>query len=113
MASETTGIVTDNVAANDYVTFTFTSPVALVANTIYAFDLGRPASGYATFRNSDDNSYTGGTSYSSGSNAAGGGAISTHGTDRVFHLDIVAIPEPTTNALLGLGGLALILRRRK
>ena len=32
--------------------------------------------------------------------------------DRVV-LDVVAIPEPSTTALLGLGGLALILRRRK
>lgn len=29
------------------------------------------------------------------------------------NLEIAAIPEPTTAALLGLGGLALILRRRK
>jgi hypothetical protein len=28
-------------------------------------------------------------------------------------LDIAAVPEPSTTALLGLGGLALILRRRK
>jgi hypothetical protein len=27
--------------------------------------------------------------------------------------DFLAVPEPTTTALLGLGGLALILRRRK
>ena len=27
--------------------------------------------------------------------------------------DIQAIPEPTSTALLGLGGLALILRRRR
>jgi hypothetical protein len=29
------------------------------------------------------------------------------------NLDFVAVPEPSTTALLGLGGLALILRRRK
>ena len=29
------------------------------------------------------------------------------------HLDAVTVPEPSTTALLGLGGLALILRRRK
>ena len=27
--------------------------------------------------------------------------------------DSVAVPEPSTTALLGLGGLALIMRRRK
>ncbi|PQJ28541.1 PEP-CTERM sorting domain-containing protein, partial [Rubritalea profundi] len=30
-----------------------------------------------------------------------------------FQLRAVAVPEPSTTALLGLGGLALILRRRK
>ncbi|MGJ8656607.1 MAG: PEP-CTERM sorting domain-containing protein [Akkermansiaceae bacterium] len=30
-----------------------------------------------------------------------------------IELDIVAVPEPSSTALLGLGGLALILRRRK
>lgn len=33
-------------------------------------------------------------------------------TDSVF-VDATPVPEPTTTALLGLGGLALILRRRK
>jgi hypothetical protein len=28
-------------------------------------------------------------------------------------IDVFAVPEPSTTALLGLGGLALILRRRK
>ena len=35
------------------------------------------------------------------------------GTRTFDNLTITAIPEPTTTALLGLGGLALILRRRK
>jgi len=45
--------------------------------------------------------------------------ISTTGTDRHIatigstSLDFVAVPEPSSTALLGLGGLALILRRRK
>jgi hypothetical protein len=37
------------------------------------------------------------------------------GTDATFAnaLDIAIVPEPSTTALLGLGGLALILRRRR
>lgn len=30
-----------------------------------------------------------------------------------FRLDLVSVPEPSSTALLGLGGLALIMRRRK
>lgn len=41
------------------------------------------------------------------SESASGGTVSA------LSLDHTAIPEPTTTALLGLGGLALILRRRK
>jgi len=43
-----------------------------------------------------------------------GGNTAYAGLDEIrFGGDQAAIPEPTTTALLGLGGLALILRRRK
>ncbi|MFC4993329.1 GntR family transcriptional regulator [Rubritalea tangerina] len=43
------------------------------------------------------------------------GATNTGGAsfDDIIVNDFVAVPEPSTTALLGLGGLALILRRRK
>jgi hypothetical protein len=41
---------------------------------------------------------------------SGGFANSTHGY--LDNITITAVPEPSTTALLGLGGLALILRRR-
>ena len=34
-------------------------------------------------------------------------------THQFVSLDVTAVPEPSTTALLGLGGIALILRRRK
>jgi len=56
-------------------------------------------------------------------NANTGGSISTAGLftttggvrlkDIDVSFDVVTVPEPSSSALLGLGGLALILRRRK
>lgn len=113
IASDSMTTIVD-VAVNDYVTFTFTAPVSLNANTLYGFDVSRSSgSGWQSFRNTDNNSYTGGVAYSSGDSGLGGATISTHANDRVFHLDIVAVPEPSATALIGLDGLALILRRRK
>ena len=48
-------------------------------------------------------SYTGGQSFGNVTNAP----------DYHFGVYAVAVPEPSTTALLGLGGVALILRRRK
>jgi hypothetical protein len=47
-------------------------------------------------------------------NAAGNGGGKTMTIDKVvFGNTLTAVPEPSSTALLGLGGLALILRRRK
>tara|TARA_B110000908_G_scaffold69609_1_gene83953 strand:- start:91 stop:888 length:798 start_codon:yes stop_codon:yes gene_type:complete len=42
-----------------------------------------------------------------------GGSNSTDGGMILDNISVAAVPEPSTTALLGLGGLALILRRRK
>lgn len=42
-----------------------------------------------------------------------GTTINIQGYDAQFTVAAVAVPEPSSTALLGLGGLALILRRRK
>jgi hypothetical protein len=55
------------------------------------------------------NSYDGGSS----SNNADGSAPTSYETRFAVTYDTVAVPEPSSAALLGLGGLALILRRRK
>lgn len=41
-----------------------------------------------------------------------GGTVGSGGTDRVDNVTITGVPEPTTLALLALGGLSLIRRRR-
>jgi hypothetical protein len=48
------------------------------------------------------------------SNAAGELEIGVSGSNPTLNgFQLTAVPEPTTTALLGLGGIALILRRRK
>ena len=48
------------------------------------------------------------------SSGMGGASLAVTGDDSASRIAVVeAVPEPTTTALLGLGGLALILRRRK
>ncbi len=58
-----------------------------------------------------DGTFTGGETLSIRANNGTGG-ISFMGFDN-FTVDGTAVPEPSSTALLGLGGLALILRRRK
>lgn len=101
-----------NVAVDDYVSFTFDSPVVLAPNTLYAIDVVRAGSGWHSYRNTDDNAYAGGTAYSSGDKGVPELTINTHGHDRLFHLDIAAVPEPGSMALLGLGVLLIARRRR-
>jgi hypothetical protein len=85
-----------------------------INNTVYATSDYTPAV--------EDTWYESSTSYTSTGSEAGplgirlmfasGGANDWVSFDNV-RLDSTAVPEPTTTALLGLGGLALILRRRK
>jgi len=121
-----TGVVDDGETAAPWATFTFDSPVSLSANTEYAVDLGMSSSSggwrggipYLSY----SNSAVDGAMFSSGVTSTDPGTGDTsmnvdgNGRDMLFHLDMEvagAVPEPSTTALLGLGGLALILRRRK
>ena len=106
------------VDAAPFMTWSFDAPVTLAGNTEYALDIGMTDStsswstGIPYIKRTADE-YAGGTRYMSGT--AGGGigdtTMNNVSGDRVFHLDMTAVPEPATLALLGLGGL-LIRRKR-
>lgn len=110
--STETGIA-PNYAPNDYITFTFDTPLTLTANTTYAFLWGSNGSGFVTENTLDDSTYTGGTAISSGDNNVPDlNNVISRNVERIFHVDLVAIPEPSA-ALLGLLGGCFLLRRRR
>jgi hypothetical protein len=115
----------DSFTAGDWLTMTFDSPFSLSAGTEYAIDIRNPNTSFAVtvdgawgWRTAGevDSSYTEGSAYVSGFN---GGTVPDDSNvafptiDRVFHVNLAAIPEPSSSALLGLGGLALMLRRKR
>ncbi len=113
LGSTETGVA-PSYSPNDYITFTLATPLTLSANTNYAFLWGSNGEGFVTANNLDDNTYTGGTGISSGDdNVPDLNNVIARNVDRVFHLDLVAIPEPSSVALLGLSGIAFLLRRRR
>jgi hypothetical protein len=86
------------------------TPVALAANTQYGFDLTSYGP-YFELAGMDANQYDGGSAYST----AAKGDLNTgtvYAGDRTFVVGLTAVPEPSTLALAGLGGLALLFRRR-
>lgn len=96
-------------AGGEYLTFTFDTPIALAANTVYGFDWDNPG-GYFEMNGTSSDVYAGGSAYNSG---AIGDATATDLTgDRVFHVDLAVIPEPSIALLGGLGVLGLLRRRR-
>jgi hypothetical protein len=111
-------------ATMSYFTYNFTTALALAANTTYAIEIGISASqnGYQDGIPSATKTgdvYAGGEKYQSGANQNTYSNLETStvsfasGNDLVFALDMSVVPEPSSTALIGLGGLALILRRRR
>ena len=96
-----------------YITFTFDTPLTLAANTTHAFLWGSAGAGFITSNNTDGTVYTGGTAISSGDNNVPDlNNVITRSVDRTFHVDLVAVPEPSSALLAILGGCFLLRRRR-
>ena len=89
----------------------------MAANTEYGFILNIEGSDTWDLKALSPSGFSGGAriannwEYDIGS--ANDGFDKNTGRDVTFHADISAVPEPSSAALLGLGGLALIFRRRK
>jgi len=98
------------------VTVTFNTPAVLAAGKYY-LELwpGGDAKGLTYARDGGTNSYPGGEeAYLNGAPSPWQVGVNAN-YDLVFRLDgtVVPVPEPATLALLGLGGLAALLRRRR
>ena len=102
-------------SSGDWLTFTLTTPVTLAANTQYGVDFehvsgGAWPDGIPSVRR-NGNTFAGGSYYTRTDGDPS--SISTNGSrDRIFHVDLVTVPEPSSLGLLGLGGLLLLFRRR-
>lgn len=115
IAEEATSASPGAIAANSYITLTFSTPVVLSPNTIYGFDVGVEGSGIVTANAADDTAYAGGSAYSMDDNSdpANIGPIAVRSVDRVFHVNLTAVPEPASAAVLGSVLLGLLARRRR
>lgn len=102
-----------------YVTAAFDSAITLAANTTYAFDFDLSGSdvGFRTMTNIAS-TYAGGEAYSSGYQGGGGSYadndIRTPNIDRIFHVNLSAIPEPSAYSLIaGLLGVFVVGMQRR
>lgn len=98
-----------------YLTFNLTAPLTLADNTQYAFVIEAPEnSGYAAYMEMNGTSsdvYAGGTAISVAQ--ADNTTVTADTGDHVFAVNLTAVPEPSIMVLSGLGGLALLMLRRR
>lgn len=87
------------------------TPLTLAGNTQYGFDLSS-YNPYFELAGLDANQYDGGSAYTTAAKEdLNTGTV--YAGDRTFVANLTPVPEPTSLALLGLGGAALVLRRRR
>jgi hypothetical protein len=117
-AVSTSTLDLSGVADNGQMTWNFSGADAFDAATKYYYMMSTSATEVTI---ADTSSMVGsnfaldtGTSYTGGESVRANSGLDS-GWDQHFeaNFDTVAVPEPSSTALLGLGGLALILRRRK
>jgi len=102
------------------ITFDFTSlGIILTDNTVYALRFTDGAGTNASARLGLSNGATGGSggsapgAFADGTLFSGGNTVFGDGFDAAISVNTISVPEPSSAALLGLGGLVLILHRRK
>lgn len=124
-AADVSSLLNDYIftANNADATVTYTISGLAATDTVDVAFVGGPArSGEATFNGSGTATSAAGSTAFTVIGTAATGSTSYTGTlgngvgeqnFAAFRVNIVSVPEPSSTALLGLGGLALILRRRK
>ncbi len=85
-----------------------TGYVTLAASTTYIVDVYKSGAYLLKWQNSNENTVPATSVWSNNGHYTGDA-----GRDRLFVANLVAVPEPASVALLGLGGLLMLPRRRR
>lgn len=112
--TESGTLAANTAAANSWITLTLDTPIMLAASTGYGFDLSMVSGSNTTWLGNSVSVYAGGVRFADTTASTNTGLVrdSSGNRELAFHLDIVAVPEPSTALLGGLGLLALLRRRR-